>query len=89
MPGSFSPRFVIERYVQQFINAMRDRLRDPDRPGLPRDPDSLVTAPKRYGPSDRITTASVPEPIDDERIVAAGVRNGGRGAVGLPSSNSR
>ena len=75
-------------WLGRLMNALRARPRDPEFPGRPRDPFSRVTAPKRSGPAGRSSAAAVVEPFDDERIVATGVRSGGRGAA-RPATTER
>ena len=72
----------------RLMNALRAQPRDPEFPGQPHDPFSRVTAPKRSGPAGRGSAAAVVEPFDDERIVATGVRSGGRGAA-RPATTER
>jgi len=68
-------------WLGRLMNALRARPRDPELPGQPYDPFSHVTAPRRSGPFGRSSAAAVVEPFDDERVVATGVRSGGRGAA--------
>ena len=68
-------------WLGRFMNALRARPRDPELPGRPCDPFSRVMAPKRSGPAGRSSAAAVVEPFDNERVVATGVRSGGRGAA--------
>ena len=68
-------------WLGRFMNALRARPRDPELPGRPCDRFNRVTAPKRSGPAGRSSAAAVVEPFDDERVVATGVRSGGRGAA--------
>jgi hypothetical protein len=75
-------------WLGRFMNALRARPRDPELPGRPYDPFSRVTAPKRSGPAGRSSAAAVVEPFDDERVVATGVRSGGRG-VARPATIER
>ena len=75
-------------WLDRLMRALLARRREPDSPGRPYDPSSPVRAPRRVGPGGRTASAAVAEPFDDGRVVATGVRSGGRGAA-RPATTAR
>ena len=59
----------------------------PDPPTRPRDPESPVRVPRRYGPTGRSASVAVAEPGDDENLMAIGSRIGDRPGVRRRSSD--
>jgi hypothetical protein len=73
-------------WLDRLMRALLARRRR--EPESPYDPYSPVRAPRRDAPGGRTASAAVVEPFDDERVVATGVRSGGRGAA-RPATTAR